>query len=343
MGYYASRKQYLGTVSKTVNITYPKSESGGSKSVTVEEPVYVDVYVESDPFEHSVDNCDNSLHLLQAGIVAAEAAEKNSRIENSKRLGKSLNDGFFQVVNSNLTIQAKEESANAKALVGTLYAQQKELMKIRHRMEGDYNLIKSRYVKLFEDYDKELHNRIFALNRRTFQLAEESVKELMRPSSSMLTAASLIGQKENLSLQTKITASRVKFYASLVITKVKSFIEGQNVLKYRLRNIISDECRNETCHAPVMCMQVTEKKRSEFKVYSSSLVAKNERISTIVAQRLKAPELNWQRMQASDNSRITGYLSDYVNAAYADSERGRRVSSLIMKLWEDNVPLVLNK
>lgn len=343
MGYYASRQQYLGTVRKTVNISYPKSESGGSKSVTVEEPVYVDVYVESDPFEHSVDHCDNSLHLLQAGIVAAEAAEKKSRIENSKRLGKSLDDGFFQVVNSNLTIQAKEESANAKALVGALYSQQQELLKIKHRMEGDYNLIKSRYVKLFEDYDKELHSRIYALNQRTFRLAEESAKELMRPASSILTAASLIGQKENLSLQTKITASRVKYYASLVITKVKSFIEGQNVLNYRLRNIVSDECRNETYHAPVMCTQMTYGKRSEFKVYSSSLVDKNERISTIVEQRLKAPELNWQEMQTSDHSRITECLSDYINAAYANSERDRRVSSMIMKLWQDNVPLVLNK
>ena len=210
MGYYAAKQKYLGTVRKTVNVSYPKSESGGSKSVVVEEPVYVDVYVESDPFERSVDGCDNSLHLLQAGIVAAEAAEKKSRIENSKRLGKSLDDGFFQVVNSNLTMQAKEEAANAKALVGALFSQQKELLKMKQRMEGDYNLIKSRYVKLFEDYDKELHNRIYALNKRTFRIVEESSKELMRPVSSILTAASLIGQKENLSLQTKITASRVK-------------------------------------------------------------------------------------------------------------------------------------
>lgn len=343
MGYYSSRQQYLGTVRKTVNISYPKSESGGSKSVTVEEPVYVDVYVESDPFEHSVDHCDNSLHLLQAGIVAAEAAEKKSRIENSKRLAKSLDDGFFQVVNSNLTIQAKEESANAKALVGALYSQQQELLKIRQRMEGDYNLIKSRYVKLFEDYDKELHNRIYALNQRTFRLAEESAKELMRPTSSILTAASLIGQKENLALQTKITASRVKYYASLVITKVKSFIEGQNVLKNRLRNIVSDECRSETYHAPVMCIQVSNGKHAESKVYSSGLVDKNERISSILEQTLKAPEMNWQEMRTSDNSRITESLSECINATYAESERDRRVSALIMKLWQDNVPLVLNK
>ena len=84
MGYYAAKQKYLGTISKTVTITYPKSESGGSRSVTVEEPIYVDVYVESDPFERSVDKCDTSLHLLQAGIVAAEQAE-NLRVSRKRR------------------------------------------------------------------------------------------------------------------------------------------------------------------------------------------------------------------------------------------------------------------
>lgn len=342
MGYYAAKQKYLGTVRKTVNVSYPKSESGGSKSVVVEEPVYVDVYVESDPFERSVDGCDNSLHLLQAGIVAAEAAEKKSRIENSKRLGKSLDDGFFQVVNSNLTMQAKEEAANAKALVGALFSQQKELLKMKQRMEGDYNLIKSRYVKLFEDYDKELHNRIYALNKRTFRIVEESSKELMRPVSSILTAASLIGQKENLSLQTKITASRVKYFASLVISKVKTFIEGQNLLKGRLRNIVSGGCRKESFYAPVMCMQVSDK-HTAFQFFSSELVNKNEKISLELEQRLMAPMMTWGEMREEDKNRISESLSEQINATYADSERDRRVSALIMKLWQGNVPKVLNK
>lgn len=343
MGYYAARQKYLGKVSKTVTVSYPKSESGGSKSVVVEEPVYVDVYIESDPFEHSVDHCDNSLHLLQAGIVAAEAAEKRSRLENSQRLGQSLDDGFFQVVNSNLTMQAKEESATAKALVGALYAQQKELLKIKGRMEDDYNLIKSRYVKLFEDYDKELHNRVYALNKRVFELVDSSAKELERPTSSMLMAASLVGQKENLSLQTKITASRVKYFASLVIAKVKNFIEGQNVLKFRLRHITSGECSARTYYVPVMCMQTAEGERTAYQIFSNQLVNKNEKVASELEESLMAPSAVWGEMREEDRNRITESLSEQVNASFSDSEGDRRIAALIMEMWQNNVPKVLNK
>ena len=343
MGYYAVKNRHLGTVRKTVTVNYPKSDTGGSRSVVVEEPVYIDVYVESDPFEHSVDHCDNSLHLLQSGIVAAEAAEKKSRIENSQRLGKSLDDGFFQVVSCNLTMQAKEESANAKALVGALFAQQKELLKIKDRMEGDYNLIKTRYIKLFEDYDKELHNRVYALNKRTFRLVEESAKEMMRPTSSMLMTASLVGQKENFALQTKITASRVKHFASQVILRVKGFIESQNLLNFSLKTILTGENRKEDYYIPVMCMQASEGERSEFYMFTNGLVNKNEKIASELEQRLVAPDMKWREMREEDKNRITESLSAEVNTSCAGSERDRRVGALIMKLWQSNIPMVLNK
>lgn len=343
MGYYAAKQKYLGKVSKMVTISYPKSESGGSKSVVVEEPVYVDVYVESDPFEHSVDHCDNSLHLLQAGIVAAEAAEKQSRLENSQRLGKSLDEGFFQVVTSNLTMQAKEESATAKALVGALYAQQKQLLTIKDQMENDYNLIKSRYVKLFEDYDKELRNRIYALNKRVFELVDSSAKELERPTGSMLMAAALVGQKENLSLQTKITASRVKYFASLVIGKVKEFIEKQNVLRFRLRHITSDECSAHTYYVPVMCMQTAEGERTAYQIFSNKLVNKNGKVASELEESLMAPPAVWGGMPEEDRNRIAASLSEQINASFSDSARDRRIAALILKLWQNNVPKVLNK
>lgn len=343
MGYYAVKNKHLGTVSKTVTVNYPKSDTGGSRSVVVEEPIYVDVYVESEPFEHSVGHCDNSLHRLQAGIVATEVAEKKSRLENSKRLGKSLDDGFFQVVNCNLTMQAKEESANAKALVGALFAQQKELLKIKERMEGDYNLIKTRYVKLFEDYDKELHSRVYGLNKRTFRLVEESAKEMMRPTSSMLMTVSLVGQKENFALQTKITASRVKHFASQVILRVKDFIESQNLLNFSLKAILARDNRKEDYYIPVMCMQTSEGNRSEFYMFTNGLVSKDEKIASELEQQLVAPTMKWSEMREEDKSRITESLSDEVNSAYAATERDRRVGALIMKLWQSNIPMVLTK
>lgn len=344
MGYYAAKQKYLGTISKTVTITYPKSESGGSRSVTVEEPIYVDVYVESDPFERSVDKCDTSLHLLQAGIVAAEQAEKKSKQENSLRLGQSLDDGFFQVVNSNITMQAKEEAANAKALVGALFAQQKELLTIRKRMEDDYNLIKSRYIKTFEAYDQELRNRIYALDKRTFRLVQESDEELMRPANSMLMTASILGQKESLLLQTKITASRIKYFTAQVIRRVKDFIEGQNRLKFRLADILTNGHNRQTYSVPAAYLYTAEGNHTEGKVYCSQAINNPAGINDEIAQVLKDPRLSWTEMKAEEKTRITEELAALTDAHYATygPEKDRRIAQTLLKLWNNHTPLTLN-
>lgn len=338
MGYYAAHEKYLGTISKTVTITYPKSESGGSKTVTVEEPIYIDVYVESDPFERSVDRCDNSFQLLKTGIAAAEAAEVRSRYDSSRQVGKSLDDGFFQVVNANITMQAKEESANAKALFGTLMVQKQELDKIKERMEGDYNLIKSRYIKLFEDYNKEMHTRIYSLNKQTFKLVEESREEMMRPVDSMLTAASLVGQKENLALQTKITASRVKLFASHVIRKVKDYIEGQNLLKFSLKDILSPRTDAAAYCLPVMYVQTSEGQNCRNSLFTPAALAGQEET---LARHLASDSLTWEAMNPETYRQVTDALSARVTAQYAGSEHSRRIGDTIMALWQKSAPLAL--
>ena len=87
--------------SKTVTVSYPKSESGGSKSVTVDYienvPVDVNIHVDTDPFDSSVSNCNTNVNLLTGAVVATEAAQLISIDKNSKKVASTIVSGFFVI------------------------------------------------------------------------------------------------------------------------------------------------------------------------------------------------------------------------------------------------------
>ena len=64
--------------SGSLNLNFPPSENGGSETVyysgTVDEDVYVNIDVDTNPFDNSVAHCNSSVNLLTGAVVATEAA-----------------------------------------------------------------------------------------------------------------------------------------------------------------------------------------------------------------------------------------------------------------------------
>ncbi|MEY5040742.1 MAG: hypothetical protein RLZZ414_270 [Bacteroidota bacterium] len=200
--------------SKTINVSYPKSENGGSKSVTVDYienvPVDVNIYVDTDPFDDSVESCNNNVNLLTGAVVATETAQVVSINKNSKKVANTIVNGFFDYIRSEISQQISELTQGIDSQLMHLKELSKAVLDKKRQMEGDFSRISSRYIKTFEDLNNELSNRIFELDKPTFVFKKELDNQNIRSTNNDLVNTVVVFGKEGSDLQTKISTSIAK-------------------------------------------------------------------------------------------------------------------------------------
>ena len=92
------------------SVSYPASQSGGrvSYSGTQYENVVVNINVDTDSFDSSVKQCNNSVGVLTGAVVATEGAQVLSIKKNAQKIGQTIIDGFFKTVRSEISQQIME-------------------------------------------------------------------------------------------------------------------------------------------------------------------------------------------------------------------------------------------
>ena len=106
---------YRQTIRRTISIhysgtvSYPASKSGGTVgySGVVHEDVEVNVDVDTEPFDKSVDNCNQHVNLLTGAVVVAEAEQTKSIKDNAIKVGNAIIGGFFKTVQSEISQSLK--------------------------------------------------------------------------------------------------------------------------------------------------------------------------------------------------------------------------------------------
>ena len=114
---------YRRSFTKTIPVHYSGTEYAtvstgeGSKTVsvhysgTVYETVTVNVNVDTDSFENSVDRCNGTVNVLTGSVAATQAAQVASIRENSRKVGETIIQGFFTTVQSEISQQIMEISS----------------------------------------------------------------------------------------------------------------------------------------------------------------------------------------------------------------------------------------
>ena len=108
--FYTVSVPYSGTVS------YPASESGGSKSYSGSVPVDITIEVDTDDFDASVDRCKGHVNGLTAAVAATEAAEVEAKKLSSRKIAQSILKGFFNYVGADLSQKIKELHSSVESL-----------------------------------------------------------------------------------------------------------------------------------------------------------------------------------------------------------------------------------
>ena len=314
-------------------VHYPASEHGGSTTVSgeVEETIYVNIHVDTDPFDRSVNKCNNHISGLTGAVVATEAAQVQSIKKNAERLGRTITDGFFTTVKSEISQQMVELQTRIDADLLHLNELAKKCKEKQTQMQHDYQRISSRYTKIFEDLNNELENRIHALDEQTFRFKRTSNAISERAFDSDMITTVVVSGNENSSLEARISASLTKKRALDSIEQATVFLGKQKSTEMIIAKSTVNTPGEGTFYSPVCYIETNENGVINRQVHASRLVNKAGGKSLLEgAQRVE---------QHSDNVKaIQQHFNQELNHKYSSGDKhADRVYDYITRLFNNSI------
>jgi hypothetical protein len=235
---YSAAVPYSGSVS----YNYPASQNGGSGTAHYSGsiPVNVTINVNTGPFDGSVSRFKASIDTLGVSVAAMHAAQCAVIKQTANEVSESIINGFFGTINSELSQQLQALDSAAKAGFALIAEQGKAVIDKKNAMEGDYNRISSRYIKLFADLDSECYKRIFTLDKQSFNLSEKVQKELLSESRGNTAAANLLGIEEVASSETLVFISSLNRKSLEVIQALHDYITQESRINSLVNSFLVD-------------------------------------------------------------------------------------------------------
>jgi len=338
------------TVSKTVTISYPPSQNGGSISRTVdmvaEIPVDVSIHVDTLLFDRSVQRCGNNVDLLTEAVIATESATILSKQRNSKKVADSIIGGFFSYIKSEISQQISEISQNLDAQLMHINELANACHSKKKQMEGDYNRITGRYIKVFNDLNNELANRIHQLDKPVFTFRKEGDGQKARAFSNDLTTTVSVFGKESGALQTKICISIAKKRAFDTLSKAKLFLWQQKELGTSIQHSMLNENTPNNILTPTCYAEFTNKDSQVDKnVYCPGYlpVLSEKPNSSKLIENFSSDQLKWDNISQTNEKMLGFYFNKELNARLlSDDLHAKRVREMIQSISKLNLIKTLN-
>ena len=323
------------TIHYSGSVSYPASEHGGTVhySGTAYEDVVVNVNVNTNPFERSIDNCNGHIGGLTNSVIITEAAQTAAINKNASKVGNTIINGFFKTVRSEISQQISEISNKIDATLIHLNELSKRCIGKQKQMETDYHRIASRYLKIFDELNSELKNRIYQLDKPTFEIKKIGDDNAARVLSTDMVGTVAIAGAENAALEARIAASVTKKKALEAMTKMRNYIAKQNETKEILRHSIFNKNYSGTHYSPVCFIETTDGKVSKEQVYAN---AELQSIDTLqIANAIKKRQ--WKKNVSSEMEKIGKFFNAEVANHYPKGDQhADRVRNYVTRLFNNN-------
>jgi hypothetical protein len=342
-------RNYSGSVpySGYVSYSYPRSDSGGTGSqyYSGTVPVNIVINVDTDPFDNSVDSFNTSVNVLAGSVVAMNAAQCAAIHQTATEVSAAVINGFFNTVNTELTQQIQALDSAMQAGLGLLLEQGKAVGDRKNVMEGDYNRISSRYVKLFADLDNECYKRIFALDKRSFSLSEKVQKELLSELTGDTAAMNLLGVEEVSSSKTLVFVSSLNRKVLEVLKTLHDYITQESRINALVNSFLFNEDVGENIplNIPVLWSESDQTEASGVNrecfvpgyIDPQGRQAITEKVNAFCSG--SSPSA-WEEVEKSEKESLNREFNILAEKQYANAEGAeeQRVYKTLMSLWQNS-------
>lgn len=338
MGY---SDNYTISVPYSGSVSYPASENGGSTSYSGTVSVDITVYVNSDPFDNSVHRFNNSVDALTGSVVAMNAAQCAAIKLTAEEITAHLNNGFFDVINSELSQQIVALGNEMASGLVLLTEQGRAVSQKKDAMEGDYNRISSRYVSVFTELDNECHKRIYELDKPAFRLAEKVQRELLSETSGNAVALNLLGIEEVSSSKTLVLISSMKRKALDVLKTLHDYITQESKISSLVESVLFNEAveSNVSIGIPVIWSESDGDIGLNRECFIPGCIDHNgkQAITGKVDQFCQSSS-GWKEPCKADKEALTKEFNTLAESHYAnaDGETDQRVYNTMLSLWQNS-------
>ena len=293
-----------------------------------------DILVTTQPMADKIDVVSNKVDLTTGAVAAMETAVIAQEKSSTEQICGKLDVGFFNVVVSQIAQKLAIENAKARALALELMQQQKALQNLQSRMTGDYNMIASRYAKLFRSLNQELKNRIIELDRPLIEYCSQQVKQLQNRIYGLVSGVPVL-QAENLTVTQTIAAAHIKRNAQNLIEAAGEYIKHDKQQEHTTQNLWNNQIDEEKVYyVPV----IVDEENSELR-NSVTIVKDNQTFITAigdVAYQKMLHELNSisASLEWKTDSTQSDIITNHYYAMVENADVPKRLKDVMMKLFD---------
>ena len=325
--------------SGTVKYQYPRSEHGGSGTVSYsgEVPISLNIEVDTRPFDQSLVGTNSALLNVAKGVNTFQGAQVKTIVDREKRIIETTTNGFFRVIGSDISREISENQNNLAANIALLTQKGAAIEAIHYQMESDYRRIWTRYRNVFQRLDFECENSINELDRSAFELAKKKKTLLFHPyqdkAGKFVNYITETGIPELL-----ITGARVNKKMSGILEKITDTAmiaeQYQGDSKKICNNIYTEEKKCE--YIPIIYIQTDDLTGTSKKMeYYSSDVSNQNIINDNVDKMLRSvSEKAWKELDTEEKTEIDSYfMLQFENYMKSQDETDKRICEEILKLY----------
>lgn len=308
--------------------------SGGSSTATFEdsEHIAIDVHVDTDEYDRQAERCGQNVNLLTGSVVATEAAQVANIDDNSKKIASTIITGFFDNVKSSLSTISLEQRQILESRLALLRAQTEELLKKQKQMEHDYQRTSARYVKVFQDLNKELETRVKRLDAPVYKAASVMEQETDRMLQGDYAYVTSTVNSENANLTAQIGAALMKTEAQRMTGQATRFLAIYEESKQTIASaVISADFDGEDFFLPAIFVQT----HGDGDIVESNVFCDESRVQASQVNEIVATDTSGSLEWADQKSEsIKPYFTEELERDFGDKvdEHSQRVREMIVKL-----------
>ena len=291
--------------------------------------------VDTKPMADEMRSVSRHVNATTGAVVAMQTAVIIAEEKAADHVCNNVNKGFYSLIRSQISQKMAKLQSEVDSHLMQLVQQKNALLSIKNRMQKDYNMIASRYIKLFNGLNSNLKQRVFELDKPTIDFAVKEVDKVSNR-SKYLTATIPIAQLESLAASQKIVASNVKYRGFNVIKSMRSFLFEMNTQKKLTDQILINDGRyteTATVYIPIVICECN-RDRTDAGVEISVSDVELDNISKSAIKNTAFAELNQIEWQAKSlpNTEVKSEFSKLVSS----SSKSQRVKDMATKLFQSN-------
>lgn len=348
MSYTRSRHAEVPfTASKVVS--YPKSEAGGTMTVSISGtvPVDINVHVDTDHYDRNIDHTNAALAGVAGAVAATEAAQVKAIRETGSRVSASAIRGFFGLVGNELSAKMTESASTLKASMALLLNESESVEGIHRQMEADYQAIKGRYLRIFTTLDDELRRRVHDLDQQAFNLGAKQRTELLREPYLKDACGSYSMMASMYTGELKLACASAKRKAFGTVRSLGRMGGAAMAYQAAVRGALAPASMAGQRYLPVLyaAVDADDQPTPEWRLYQAGGDSDETVRGTVSSHLAHVSEGAWRPLDAQARSQVDNCfmaLMDKVAAEAGDTgDEGyqRRVHDEMLRLFQQDTPL----